>query len=182
MQFLYKYAYILTRNLRWIVFITIENQSPVIYDEESDKNKKIDLPECVFFNETENDYDSNSCYVLARNSNSTICACSHNSYFGVKKSKFKVQANAVDLSEFKEFNWHNFKKNPWGLLLAICIIIICLFLIFAIPTKEDLPLLQHDLKYIEGYCIHEHKIYEYRVITHQKIQSFILAYFMIFEP
>ena len=129
------------------MLITIPNQRSI------DWNSTDSLPECRYFNTTIEEYDGEGCYALSRTSEYTICACLHSTYFGVGTDDFKVESNAIDLSKFRDFTWKQFKKNPIGLIVAICIILACLFMMFTIPKIDDKPLIAHkrsvEKKYIQ---------------------------------
>ena len=141
-------------------------------------------------------------YVLARTSQQTICACLHATYFGIRSRtknmkqlynsmktvfellfilsfcKFEVKTNAIDLSHIAGFTWSKFKKNPWGLVLSIIIIIICMFLLYTIPKIDDKPLIAHKDAIKKEYVNDNQKFVEYRILCDQQIQK---KYFYIFR-
>ena len=53
-----------------------------------------------------------------------------------------IEINAIDLSKKKELNWNNFSKNPFGLILCLCIITICIIVCYILPKVDDVPFIE----------------------------------------
>ncbi len=85
------------------VSLHLETCQPILIDmphSNSSNWTSDEHPVCQFWNETTEQFEGEGCYVYTFDSEKTVCACFHLTFFGVKESHFTPEVNMVDPQAF----------------------------------------------------------------------------------
>ncbi len=123
---------------------TTTSQEIALYSSYFSTDVSMTVPVCQFWDDENERWETEGCYLRNYTNSSATCTCSHLSTFSVSSEEIKPEINYVDERKLRNLTFKNISENPTSFMFVLVAFGAFLFLTRCLPTLHDTPIIAYD--------------------------------------